>query len=157
MIESPVALPDLAATRDLGARLARLLAPGTAVTLAGDLGAGKTELARAILRARLGDPALEVPSPTFTLVQTYAAADPDLEIWHVDLYRLADPEEVLELGLDDAFAEAAMLIEWPDRLGPLRPAERLDIGLDLAEDGTRRAVLTPVGGSWRARLAEGGA
>ncbi len=146
-------LPDLAATHALGARLAPLLRAGDTVALGGDLGAGKSELARAVLRARLDDPALDVPSPTFTLVQTYDAPD-GLALWHVDLYRLETPEDALELGLEEAFADAAVLIEWPDRLGPFLPRDRLDIALAVAdaETGARTATLTPSGGDWAERL-----
>lgn len=152
------ALADLAATRALGARLAPLLRAGDVVTLSGDLGAGKTELARAVLRARLAEPDLEVPSPTFTLVQTYAPPDGP-EIWHVDLYRLTAPEEALELGLEEAFADAATLIEWPDRLGDGLPEARLDIALTLEDPagGARRAEIAAAGPAWAGRLAELGA
>jgi tRNA threonylcarbamoyl adenosine modification protein YjeE len=143
-------LPDLAATETLGRLLGAVLRPGDVVALTGALGAGKTALARAAVRARLGEPELEVPSPTFTLAQIYTAGDL-LEIWHVDLYRLDDPEESLELGLDDAFATGAALIEWPERLGPFLPSERLDISLDQT-GGTRRAELIFRGERWRERL-----
>jgi tRNA threonylcarbamoyladenosine biosynthesis protein TsaE len=93
-------LPDEAATAALAARLAALLRPGDIVLLAGDLGAGKSFLARALIRAAAGEPELEVPSPTFTLVQSYDL--PAGELWHFDLYRLAAPDEVLELGWDEA-------------------------------------------------------
>lgn len=143
-------LPDPAATRALGARLGALLRPGDCVALSGDLGAGKSELARAAIRARLGDPRLEVPSPTFTLVQTYEAAD--LEIWHVDLYRLERPEDVLELGVEEALAEAALLVEWPDRLGPDLPAARLDLRLEAGPGDGRTALIGDPAGAWADRL-----
>jgi tRNA threonylcarbamoyladenosine biosynthesis protein TsaE len=141
-----VSLPDEDATAALAARLAGLLRRGDVVALHGDLGVGKTSFARAVLRA-LGYRG-EVPSPTFTLVQIY-----DLEpcpVWHVDLYRLADPEEAVELGIEEAFAEAIALIEWPDRLGPLLPADRLDIALDF-QDGSGRIAELVAHGAWRAR------
>ncbi|MFZ3580675.1 tRNA (adenosine(37)-N6)-threonylcarbamoyltransferase complex ATPase subunit type 1 TsaE [Loktanella sp. DJP18] len=120
---SPSFLSLTLADADATARLAGLLAPrltaGDTILLEGDIGAGKTTFARALIRARLRSPQEDVPSPTFTLVQTYVADD--AEIWHCDLYRLTDPQEVLELGLDDAFAQAICLIEWPDRLGPDAP------------------------------------
>src|SRR5580698_59029 len=106
-----VGLPDLAATTALGARIAAVLKAGDTVTLAGDLGAGKTVLARAILRS-LGV-AEDVPSPTFTLVQTYET--PTLVVRHYDLYRIENASELDELGLEDALDEGAALIEWPDR------------------------------------------
>lgn len=151
-----IELPDLATTRALGAALGAALRPGDLVALTGDLGAGKSELARAAIRARLAMPDLEVPSPTFTLVQTYEA--PDLEIWHVDLYRLERPGDALELGLEEAFADAAMLIEWPGRLGDALPAARLDLALtiigapDTGGDGARRAMLADPAGVWAGRI-----
>lgn len=112
----------LIADQDMTAALARMLAatlrPGQAVLLDGPVGAGKTHFARALIRARQGDAAEDVPSPTFTLVQTYD--DPmGSEIWHSDLYRLTDPSELDELGLDEALEHAICLIEWPDRLETL--------------------------------------
>lgn len=141
-------LPDEAATLALGAALARRLRAGDLVALRGDLGAGKTALARGLIRALFGAD-IEVPSPTFTLVQTYDPPDGPA-VWHVDLYRLEQPEEAIELGLEDAFADAVSLIEWPDRLGPYLPARRLDLTLTHAGDG-RRASLAG-GGDWPARL-----
>jgi tRNA threonylcarbamoyladenosine biosynthesis protein TsaE len=145
-----VTLPDEAATMALGRALAPLLAPGDFVALNGDLGAGKTALARAIIQARLGPGGAdeEVPSPTFTLVQTYET--PDLLITHVDLYRLDDPKDARELGLAEALDEGAVLMEWPEKLGRL-PADRLDIVLTLAGDGARKAMLAGRG-DWAARL-----
>jgi tRNA threonylcarbamoyladenosine biosynthesis protein TsaE len=119
-------LPDLAATEALAARLAALLAPGDAVLLEGPLGAGKSAFARALLRAASGAPALEVPSPTFTLVQGYEL--PRGMAHHFDLYRLGAAEEVLELGWDEA-REGIVIVEWPDRLGRLRPPEALTVTL----------------------------
>lgn len=133
-------LPDAAATQALGKVLANRLKPGDVVALHGDLGAGKTELARGLIRALFGA-ATEVPSPTFTLVQTYEDAAVHLSLWHFDLYRLEDPEEAFELGIEDAFAEAVSLIEWPERLGRYLPARRLEIALSHAGAG-RRAILS---------------
>ena len=117
-------------TARLGAWLALHLQPGDCVLLEGPIGAGKSHLARAFIRARLGRME-DVPSPTFTLVQTYQA---DVEIWHADLYRLSHPDEVLELGLGDAFSSAICLIEWPDRLGSHTPSNALNLRLtDLGE------------------------
>ena len=145
-------LPDLAATRALGRRLADALRPGDVVALRGALGAGKSELARSAIRARAGAE-IEVPSPTFTLVQPYDL--PGLTLWHVDLYRLTDPEEALELGLEDAAAEVALLIEWPERMADLLPPERLDVTLETvgAAGEARRARLRATGPSWAGRLA----
>lgn len=142
-----IALADEAATRALAARLAPLLRRGDVVALFGDLGAGKTALARTMLRA-LGHRG-EVPSPTFTLVQVYDVAP--CPVWHVDLYRLADPGEAIELGIEEAFADAITLIEWPERLGELLPGDRLDIFLSYAGEEARRAVLVGHRG-WRGRL-----
>ncbi|MGE5516958.1 MAG: tRNA (adenosine(37)-N6)-threonylcarbamoyltransferase complex ATPase subunit type 1 TsaE [Bacteroidota bacterium] len=132
-------LADEAATRSLGARLARLARPGDVVLLFGTLGTGKSTLARAFVRALTSDDE-EVPSPTFTLVQAYEVAPAD--IWHFDLYRLDKPEDSFELGLEDAFADGISLIEWPERLGSLIPRRRLDITLGAgASETSRRATL----------------
>src|SRR5688572_12234765 len=130
--ERRLLLPDPAATQALGRRLAACLAPGSVVLLEGDLGAGKSELARAVIRARAGA-AIPVPSPTFTLVQAYAL--PGLEIAHSDLYRLADDSEVAELGLDECWCHGALLVEWPDRAPWLWPEERLIVRLELPPGG----------------------
>lgn len=147
-----VPLPDEAATRALGATLANALKTGDFIALTGDLGAGKTALGRALIQARFGPGGEDedVPSPTFTLVQTYET--PDLLITHVDLYRLDDPEDARELGLNEALDEGAMLMEWPDKWGAL-PATRLDIVLTLVGEEAREARLTGHG-SWAARLKE---
>ncbi|MEL6126814.1 MAG: tRNA (adenosine(37)-N6)-threonylcarbamoyltransferase complex ATPase subunit type 1 TsaE [Pseudomonadota bacterium] len=126
-----------AATDALAASLAPRLGVGDAVLLHGVVGAGKSHLARALIRARAGEVG-DIPSPTFTLVQTYPAED--LEIWHLDLYRLSDVQEVEELGLADALTDALCLIEWPDRLGPLRPTRTLDLRLELGEADTARVL-----------------
>lgn len=142
-------LPDLAATERLAARLASLVRPGDAILLEGPLGAGKSVFARAFLRAAAGDPALEVPSPSFTLVQGYDLPG-GVEAQHFDLYRLAGPAEVAELGWDDA-RRGIVLVEWPDRLGPLRPADALTIALDQgATEDARIATLS----GWADRLTE---
>ena len=150
MIETP--LDDIAATDALGRTLADALGRGDVVALAGPLGAGKTMLARAIIRARaelVGTPPPdEVPSPTYTLVQVYDI--PPVPIWHFDLYRIERPEDALELSVDEAFANALSLIEWPDRLGPYLPAERLDVTLALDAGDTRRATITGLGARGRA-------
>ena len=132
------ALPDLAATAALGARLAVGLQPGDLVALAGDLGAGKTTLARGIL-TELGITG-PMPSPTFTLVQTYEAAR--LVVRHYDLYRLEDPRELLELGLDEALEEGAVLVEWPERAGGLLPDDALTVSLTMSDAQLRQAELT---------------
>ena len=118
------------------------------IALAGDLGVGKTELARAAIRAATAE-TVEVPSPTFTLVQTYDAAR--APIWHFDLYRLADPDEVIELGWWEARTDAVALVEWPDRLGALLPVDHLAIELkDGASQEARTALITG-GRGWRGR------
>ena len=131
-------LPDEAATERLGAALARRLRPRDVVALQGGLGVGKTTLARAILRAASGDPALIVPSPTFTLVEIYDT--PMGVFWHFDLYRLEEPEQVFELGWEEARADGTALVEWVERLGALLPSERLTVTLAMEGDG-RRADL----------------
>ena len=131
-------LPDEAATERLGATLAARLRPRDVVALVGGLGAGKTTLARAILRAASGEPALVVPSPTFTLAEIYDT--PKGTFWHFDLYRLEAPEQVFELGWEEARADGVALIEWAERLGSLLPQERLTVTLSIEGEG-RRATL----------------
>ncbi len=133
-----LALPGPAATDRLGAWLAKALRPGDTLLLDGPIGAGKTQLSRALIRARLGRME-DVPSPTFTLVQVYEAADAD--IWHADLYRLSHPDEVAELGLEAAFATAICLIEWPDQLGSAAPQDAIHLKIEMAGEG-RRATLS---------------
>jgi tRNA threonylcarbamoyladenosine biosynthesis protein TsaE len=142
-------LPDEAATARLGAAIAHRLRPGEAICLTGPLGAGKSTLARALIRA-LTTPAEDVPSPTFTLVQFYEGAG--LKVAHFDLYRLSDPDEAYEIGLDEALDEGAAVIEWPQRLEGRLPPDRLDIEITLDGNG-RRARLTPQG-AWEGRTIE---
>ena len=149
-----IALATSQATERLGAAVARLLRPGDAVLLHGELGAGKSTLARGLVRA-LTSPDEDVPSPTFTLVQVYEG--PDFPVAHLDLYRLSGPEEVYELGFDEALEEGAVLVEWPQRLGARLPPDRLDIelrrtGAGGPDDG-RLAVLEPHG-SFRGRVLD---
>jgi tRNA threonylcarbamoyladenosine biosynthesis protein TsaE len=132
-----MSLADETATEQLGATLAARLKPGNVVGLKGDLGAGKTTLARGILRAAADDPTLIVPSPTFTLVEVYETARGTY--WHFDLYRLETPEQVFELGWEEARTDGIILLEWPERLGPLLP-KHLSITLEIDGDG-RRADL----------------
>jgi tRNA threonylcarbamoyl adenosine modification protein YjeE len=123
-----MALANEQATRRLAMDVAAMLMPGDLVTLSGDLGAGKTTFARALIRHLAGDERLDVPSPTFTLVQTYAL--PRFAIVHGDLYRVAEPRELIELGFEDAEG-AAVLLEWPDRIADTLPDDRLDIAFTL--------------------------
>jgi tRNA threonylcarbamoyladenosine biosynthesis protein TsaE len=132
-----MSLPDERATDQLGATLAARLRIGDVIGLKGELGAGKTTLARAILRAAAEDAELIVPSPTFTLVEVYET--PRASFWHFDLYRLETPEQVFELGWEEALAEGISIIEWPERLGPLLP-KHLSVTLEVDGDG-RRALL----------------
>jgi tRNA threonylcarbamoyladenosine biosynthesis protein TsaE len=141
-------LADEKATEALAARLAAVARPGDVIALQGELGAGKTCFARAFIHARGGDEA--VPSPTFTLAQTYDL--PEGKVWHFDLYRLRTGEEAWELGIEDAFQEGISLIEWPERLGVLLPRRRLLVALGFAATpGARRATLSGEG-DWAARL-----
>lgn len=144
-------LADEEATSRLGETLAALARPGDVIALFGTLGTGKSTLARAFVRA-LTDLDEEVPSPTFTLVQTYEA-EPGL-VWHFDLYRLDKPDDSFELGIEEAFADGICLIEWPENLGRLLPRSRLDVALESCEDPTaRRAVLTSHA-QWDDRMKE---
>lgn len=132
-------LPDPDSTAALGLWFAERLRAGDCLLLDGPIGAGKSHFARALIQSRLGR-AEDVPSPTFTLVQTYQA---DCEIWHADLYRLSHPDEVLELGLDQAFDSAITLIEWPDRLGDLAPPDA--IRLAFRDKGEGRELRIRLG------------
>jgi tRNA threonylcarbamoyladenosine biosynthesis protein TsaE len=131
-------LPDLAATEALAAGVAALARAGDAILLEGELGAGKTAFARAFLRAASADPALEVPSPTFTLVQSY---DTQIgTVHHFDLWRLDGPDGLAELGWEGV-GDGVVLVEWPDRLRILRPQDALNLELHLTGAHSRRAVL----------------
>ena len=137
-------------TAAFATRLGALLRGGDTLLLEGPIGAGKTHFARSLIQSRM-EVVEDVPSPTFTLVQTYDL--PDTEIWHADLYRLSGPQEVVELGLSDAFDTAICLVEWPDRLGELKPVEALTLTLSQGEtDDMRALVLTWDAPSWDARL-----
>jgi tRNA threonylcarbamoyladenosine biosynthesis protein TsaE len=125
------------------------LKPGDAVCLSGPLGAGKSTLARALIRA-LTRPDEDVPSPTFTLVQFYDGAD--LKIAHFDLYRLTSPQEAYEIGLDEALEDGAAVIEWPERLEGALPADRLDVEISL--DGAGRRARLTFHGAWEGRQVE---
>jgi tRNA threonylcarbamoyladenosine biosynthesis protein TsaE len=143
-------LRDLDATRALGRRLAGLLRGGDAIALSGPLGIGKTELARALIRARAGA-AIEVPSPSFTLVQDYPLQG--LVIRHIDLYRIAEPAELVELGLEAPGPDEVWLIEWPERAGDVLPPGRLDVFLTQGPDPDARRASLSAGPGWHDRLA----
>ncbi len=140
-------LPTETDTAAFAAMLAPILRPGDTVLLEGPIGAGKSAFARALIRARLGRME-DVPSPTFTLVQTYD--DPAGDIWHCDLYRLTDPDEAFELGLEEAFTTAICLIEWPDRLGNDLPADALHLTFAATENGHILTMNVPA--NWAPRL-----
>lgn len=146
-------LSDESATSRLAEFLAPSLMRGDVVTLSGGLGAGKTAFARALLRGLTGDAALEVPSPTFTLLQTYDA--PNFPVAHFDLYRLGGPDELTELGFEQEIADSLTLIEWPDRAGRNLPADGLDIALRMAPgaEASARLVTLTGHGAWAGKLA----
>jgi tRNA threonylcarbamoyladenosine biosynthesis protein TsaE len=151
--EGDFRLVDEAATARLGQAVARNLAPHEAVCLKGVLGAGKTTLARALIRART-EPFEDVPSPTFTLVQFYEGGS--LKLAHFDLYRLQRPEEADEIGLDEALEDGAAVIEWPERLGRRLPHDRLDIELLIVGEAPREGRLARLNphGAWEGRPLE---
>lgn len=142
-----LSLPNESDTRTLAERIAPLLQKGDVLLLDGPIGAGKSAFCRALIRARLGRME-DVPSPTFTLVQTYEDAAGD--IWHCDLYRLTHPDEIFELGLEEAFSDAICLIEWPDRLGDATPPDALRLHFAAHDDG--HSVVIDASETWRTRL-----
>jgi tRNA threonylcarbamoyladenosine biosynthesis protein TsaE len=135
-------------TANWAAKIAPLLRAGDTILLSGEIGAGKSAFARALIRARLARME-DVPSPTFTIVQTYQADD--VEIWHCDLYRLTHPDEAYELGLEDAFKSAICLVEWPDRLGDEPPEDALSIAFSATADGHQMTLSA--NSEWQDRLA----
>jgi len=151
-IMKPISIPlaDAAATARLGEALAPVLRAGDIVCLSGPLGAGKTTLARGLIAAATGEK--EAPSPTFALVETYEGAAAPIS--HFDLYRLEKPDDAWELGLEDAFDNAISIIEWPERIEQIIPADALIIRLDH-HGGARHAVIVGAG-AWEARLAAAG-
>ncbi|MFQ5533513.1 MAG: tRNA (adenosine(37)-N6)-threonylcarbamoyltransferase complex ATPase subunit type 1 TsaE [Sphingomonadales bacterium] len=154
-------LPDETATATLAQTLASVTRTGDVIALRGDLGAGKTTFARHFIHALgCGE---EVPSPTFTLVQVYSFGNamenagqsraPVTSVWHFDLYRIAAPEEVFELGIEDAFEEGVSLIEWPDKMASLLPEDILNLDLEFRGDTGARGARLSAGISWTSRLA----
>ncbi|WP_315763950.1 tRNA (adenosine(37)-N6)-threonylcarbamoyltransferase complex ATPase subunit type 1 TsaE [Sphingomonas sp. Y38-1Y] len=143
-----IALGDEAAALALGARLAAVLRAGDAVTLSGPLGAGKTTIARGLLAA-LGLEG-EAPSPSYAIVQSYQPPEVRLPVMHVDLYRIEDEGELLELGLDDARYDGALVVEWPERVGAHVFPDALRVTLIVAEDGSR-GLTADVPAAWEAR------
>lgn len=144
-----VELADETATAALASVIAAMSQPGDVIALKGDLGAGKTTFARAFI-GTFGD-CEEVPSPTFTLVQTYDVGT--TSIWHFDLYRLKSPEEIWELGIEEALADGIALVEWPERLGDFLPDHALEIAFLFAERAEARRAVLAGGAKWQTRLA----
>ena len=136
-------------TKALALRIRENLKNGDIVLLKGEIGAGKSHFARSLIQAAM-DKLEDVPSPTFTLVQTYDTLVGS--IWHADLYRLSDQSEVFELGLIDAFGNDIVLIEWPDRLGYLEPQDALTIELVILENDKREVIFSTSSCVWEARL-----
>jgi len=147
-----LALPNEAATARLAAALAPMFLPGDVITLSGDLGAGKTSFARYAIRRLMGDPGMDVPSPTFSIMQVYDS--PQGRIVHADLYRIADGAELEEIGWDEAGANAILLVEWPDRAGDNLSGQRLDLvfEIDPANPSGARHVTLNAHGNWPARI-----
>lgn len=142
------------ATEALARALAEIVQPGELIALEGNLGAGKSTFARAFVRAALDDPACDVPSPTFTLVQTYGSA-PGPQIMHADLYRLRDSDEVYDLGLEEDMGDSVTLIEWPDRMPDDWWQGALSVRLahvSSVDDGARAVTVSANDPSWRERL-----
>lgn len=145
-----IPIPSPEATSRLAIRIGALLQPGDALLLSGDIGAGKTHFARALIQS-LQDTPEDVPSPTFTLVQTYDTMKG--ELWHSDLYRLTHPDEVVELGLLEAFETAICLVEWPDRLDDLAPGSALSLTFAMgASEEARNLAISYSDPSWTSRL-----
>ena len=149
---SEINLPDITATQEFAARFAPSLQPGDVVAFDGALGAGKTALCRAIIQA-LGYEG-DVPSPTFNLLQIYDVPRPHLIIWHLDLYRLEQPEDIFEIGIEEGFEVAVCLIEWPSRIGPYLPKNFLTFRLDIMADGPARKLTIFGDEIWRTRLKD---
>ena len=145
-------LADEVATEALARRIAGMAKPGDVFALIGNLGTGKTVFARAFIRAHCNADE-EVPSPTFTLLQTYEAKE--TIIYHFDLYRIEKPNDAIELGIEEAFADGLTLIEWGERLDSLLPTNRLDVNLFPGKSTNARQVKLKGHGDWKIRLIEG--
>jgi tRNA threonylcarbamoyladenosine biosynthesis protein TsaE len=150
-VDGEFRLDHEADTARLGGAIAAALAVGDAVCLSGPLGAGKSVLARGLIRS-LAPEERDVPSPTFTLVQFYDG--PRFPVAHFDLYRLVRPEEAFEIGLDEALEDGAAVIEWAERLGHHQPPDRLDVEIEIAADGEGRRARLTAHGAWRERALE---
>ncbi len=149
-----VSVCDLPESQRLAVALSKCLKTGDVITFKGTLGAGKTEFCRSLIHA-LGY-AEDVPSPTFNLVQIYEPPIEDQEtpaVWHMDLYRLEEPEEIFELGIEEGFDTAISLIEWPDRMGKYLPQDHLKINLSVADDTDARSISFAGGKYWQQKLA----
>ncbi len=149
MTFTQVTLSSPAATERLGVFLAGILRAGDVVALNGPLGAGKSALARAIIAFHNPDE-IDIPSPTFTLVQSYAMRD-STPLLHFDMYRLEAPEDALELGIEDSFYDSVNLVEWPDRIGPFLPKRALICDIRINPDESRTVVFSG-NAQWKDRL-----
>ena len=137
-------------TKFFAFQLAKIIQPKDVIALNGDLGTGKTVFARAFVEAVTGE--VEVPSPTFTLLQSYEGVD--VTVYHFDLYRIEDPNEVFELGIEEAFSDGVSIIEWPDRMAPYLPNQRLEIYLSNGcSNNAREFQILAVGEKWKKKLA----
>jgi tRNA threonylcarbamoyladenosine biosynthesis protein TsaE len=144
----PIELADETATATLAEALARRARPGDLIALSGPLGSGKTAFARAFIRALA--PGEEVPSPTFTLVQTYETSHG--AVWHFDAYRLERPEDAVELGIDEALSDGIVLVEWPERIAPLLPEVRIEIALSAGPTAGARLAEMRIPAAWAERF-----
>tara|TARA_Y100000589_G_scaffold114068_1_gene108343 strand:- start:1286 stop:1750 length:465 start_codon:yes stop_codon:yes gene_type:complete len=136
-------------TEELASALKENLQNGDIILLKGEIGAGKSLFARSLIQSTM-DQVEEVPSPTFTIVQTYETKLGS--IWHADLYRLTDQSEIFELGLIDAFVSEIVIVEWPDRLGHLEPQDALTVEIIILENDKREVIFSSNSSMWKVRL-----
>ena len=136
-------------TEELASALKENLQNGDIILLKGEIGAGKSLFARSLIQSTM-DQVEEVPSPTFTIVQTYETKLGS--IWHADLYRLTDQSEIFELGLIDAFVSEIVIVEWPERLGHLEPQDALTVEIIILENDKREVIFSTNSSMWKARL-----